>query len=265
MARLERIRKPIGRAARAALGRAGYDLTRREPPADWWPIPPDADDADRATIEATKPYTLTPPERVMGLIAAVRHVVRAGIGGDIAECGVWRGGSMIAVARTLLEEGDRSRTLHLYDTFEYMPEAEDRDVDFNGYPAKDYYPALVPLEAYRYLPFEDVRAALHATGYPAERMRWVKGLVEDTLPDQAPERIALLRLDTDLYRSTRHEMEHLFPRIVDGGVLIVDDYGHFLGARDAVDEYLTGRGIQVLLARMDYSARMAVIRRSPSA
>ena len=84
------------------------------------------------------------------------------------------------------------------------------------------------------------------------------GRVEETIPEAAPERIAVLRLDTDWYESTRHELEHLYPRLAVGGVLIVDDYGHWQGARRAVDEYLAASGARLLLSRIDYTGRMAV-------
>jgi hypothetical protein len=80
--------------------------------------------------------------------------------------------------------------------------------------------------------------------------------VESTIPEHAPESIALLRLDTDWYESTRHELTHLYPLLVPGGVLIIDDYGHLQGARKAVDEYFRDRPI--LLSRTDYSGRIAV-------
>ncbi len=83
--------------------------------------------------------------------------------------------------------------------------------------------------------------------------------MEDTVPERAPEQIALLRLDTDWYESTRHELHHLFPRLVSGGVLIVDDYGHWKGARQAVDEYLDSTGIRLLLCRIDFTGRIAVV------
>jgi hypothetical protein len=98
-------------------------------------------------------------------------------------------------------------------------------------------------------PLDEVRRNLLATGYPADRVRFVVGRVEDTLPDQAPESIALLRLDTDWYASTRHELVHLFPRLAVGGVLLIDDYGHWQGARQAVDEYLAQTGARLLLQR----------------
>ena len=82
--------------------------------------------------------------------------------------------------------------------------------------------------------------------------------MEDTLPEQAPSRIALLRLDTDWYESTRHELIHLYPRLSQGGVLIVDDYGHWDGCRLAVDEYFATEADPVLLTRIDYTGRICV-------
>ena len=83
-----------------------------------------------------------------------------------------------------------------------------------------------------------------STGYPPDRVRYVKGPVERTIPDRLPGGpIALLRLDTDWYESTRHELLHLFPLLSPGGVLIIDDYGHWSGARKAVDEYLGGLAV----------------------
>ena len=86
----------------------------------------------------------------------------------------------------------------------------------------------------------------------------MQGPVEETLPKTAPDRLALLRLDTDWYESTRHELVHLYPRLVDGGVLIVDDYGHWEGCRRAVDEYFAAEADPVLLSRVDYTARIAI-------
>jgi len=92
-------------------------------------------------------------------------------------------------------------------------------------------------------------------------MHFIKGRVEETIPNAAPEQIALLRLDTDWYESTRHELIHLFPRLTHGGVLIIDDYGYWQGARKAVDEYIEENKLSILLARIDSTARMAVVMR----
>jgi O-methyltransferase len=103
-----------------------------------------------------------------------------------------------------------------------------------------------------------VRQAVLSTGYDAARLHFVKGKVEDTLPAEAPPQICLLRLDTDWYESTRHELRHLYPRLARGGVLIIDDYGHWQGARQATDEYLAEQRIPLLLNRIDYGARIAL-------
>jgi len=107
-------------------------------------------------------------------------------------------------------------------------------------------------------PLDRVRRNVLATGYPAERVHFIQGKVEDTLPANAPDRIALLRLDTDWYESTHHELTHLYPRLSPGGVLIIDDYGHWQGSRLAVDEFFAARAYTPLLGRMDYTGRMMV-------
>jgi len=105
-----------------------------------------------------------------------------------------------------------------------------------------------------------VQANLGRTGYPAERIHYVKGKVEETIPATLPSRIALLRLDTDWYESTRHELQHLYPLLSTHGVLIIDDYGHWQGARQAVDEYFAASAEPVFLHRVDYTARLVVKR-----
>jgi hypothetical protein len=105
---------------------------------------------------------------------------------------------------------------------------------------------------------EDVKANIASTGYPAEKIHYVKGKVEDTIPQTIPQRIALLRLDTDWYESTRHELNHLYPLLSRHGLLIIDDYGHWQGARQAVDEYFAGSAQPVFLHRVDYTARLLV-------
>jgi len=250
----------LTRPIRALLRRLGYDVVRRET-APERVYPPDFDADLIALCEAVAPYTLTSPERIAALRDAVRHVVRAGVPGAFVECGVWRGGSMVVVARTLLELGAVDRDLYLFDTFTHMPYPGPEDVDLFGTPAADAYEAASAAEAFRYLSLDEVRAVLEGTGYPAERLHFVPGLVEDTIPASAPERIALCRLDTDWYRSTLHEMTHLFPRISPGGILIVDDYGHFMGAKQAVDEYFAGHGPEVLLQRIDFTGRMVLVPR----
>ncbi|MFI4973000.1 MAG: TylF/MycF/NovP-related O-methyltransferase [Caulobacterales bacterium] len=217
--------------------------------------------ADQRTVYAkVKRHTMTSPERVLALCGAVDYVVARGVPGAVVECGVWKGGSSMAVAYTLIAAGRTDRDLYLFDTFEGMtaPSEHDRRAADSA-PAGDLLDASTVGDKIRcYSSLEEVRANMLATGYPAKRVTYVRGKVEDTLPDRAPDQIAILRLDTDWYESTRHELEHLYPRLSPGGVLIIDDYGAWEGARKAVDEYFGARAAPILLNRIDDTGRIGV-------
>ncbi len=210
----------------------------------------------RAVIEHVRPFTMTSTEALAALCSAVEHLVQRGIEGSIVECGVWRGGSMMAVARTLLDMGVDDRDLYLFDTFEGMVPPSEHDVR-----VLDGLSATRPESLTQSIAVsqDKVAAALRSTGYPTARIHLVPGPVEETLPaGSGPDRIALLRLDTDWYESTRLELEVLYPRIPSNGFVIIDDYGHWAGAKKAVDEYLEQHAPQLYLHRVDYTVRMAV-------
>ena len=216
-------------------------------------FPPDFESSDIEIIRAVEPYTMTSTERIHALVHAVRHIVRNRIAGDMVECGVWKGGSVMAMALALLQLGERDRSLYLFDTFSGMTPPSDADVDYQGQQAHVILDA-VRCEATQ----QEVEKAVFSTGYDREKIQFVRGRVEETIPANAPESIALLRLDTDWYESTRHELLHLFPRLARGGVIIIDDYGHWRGARQAVDEYIAQHQIPLLLHRIDYTGRIGV-------
>lgn len=224
-------------------------------------LPPDLEETFQALHRRCAAETMTSAERMYGLWQAVRHVQSRALPGAFVECGVWRGGSSMLAALTLLAEGETSRDLYLYDTFRGMSEPTERDVSFRGYDARAHWNELRGERGSDVLAYADlatVRANLARTGYPPERVHFVAGKVEDTIPNTIPPSLAILRLDTDWYASTRHELEHLYPRLEPGGVLIVDDYGHWRGARDAVDEYFANSPNPPLLQRLDYTGRMGV-------
>jgi O-methyltransferase len=226
-----------------------------------------ASEFEREVVAKVRPYSITSAPRILSVVDSVRYCVEREIPGAFAECGVWRGGSIIAMILTLQELGRTDRDLYLYDTFEGMTEPTEHDVSAFGRSAVDIWSEAQEREGVAFPEYfneeftEDiVRENVLGTGYPAERVHFVRGTVEETLPEQAPAEIALLRLDTDWYESTRHELVHLYPRLVDGGVLIIDDYGHWKGARRAVDEYFGSEADPLLLSRIDYTARIAVKR-----
>jgi hypothetical protein len=241
----------VKRLVKGILRRVGLDLVRTAPDAG--PLTFDA--AADGIIPRVTPYTMTSPERVNALIRAVRYVAEHDIPGAIVECGVWRGGSMMAAAETLIGLGRTDRDLYLFDTFEGMTEPGVADLKPNGKSAAATFQErrVVGTDGSDWCraSIEEVRANLQGTGYPAGRLHFVKGRVEDTIPSAAPPAIAVLRLDTDWYDSTRHELEHLFPKLAQGGVLIIDDYGAWMGARQATDEYLARTRRRILLHRID--------------
>lgn len=225
---------------------------------------PEASEARLDVIEAVTPLTMTSPERIMALCDAVEHVSNQGIAGDIVECGVWKGGSMAAVARTLKSIGQCERDLWMYDTFEGMSAPTEKDVDFRGRAADrlldeaDASRATEKDSIWCRCGIDAVKAAVLETGYAETKLRFIKGKVEDTLLENAPDQVAILRLDTDWYESTQIELEVLFPRLVTGGVLIIDDYGHWQGCRRAVDEYFLANDVEMFLHRVDYTGRMGI-------
>ena len=227
-------------------------------------------------IRQVLPYTLTTPARLFVLIEAVKYVINNNIEGDIVECGVWKGGSMMAAALALLEMNATDRDLYLYDTFKGMTKPSEEDVTICGDTAHEDYlhrvkrkaPEVYPYTLKRddkrdmsnwcYSSLEEVRKNMFSLRYPRDRIFFIQGRVEDTIPHHVPADISILRLDTDFYESTKHELEHLFPRVSQGGVLIIDDYGHWLGQKKAVDEYIQENRTTIFLNRVDFSCRVGV-------
>jgi O-methyltransferase len=231
---------------------------RNAPPT----IPLDFSAAQKALLKQVRPYTMTSNERVAVLETAVRHVIAQNYPGAFVECGVAKGGSTMAMAYTLLDLKIRDRDLYLYDTFEGMPEPEDVDRGRFGEAALRSWRKRRDTEGrstWINHGLADVRANLALTGYPEEKLHFIKGKVEDTLPGEAPPgAIALLRLDTDWYASTKAELEHLYPKLVRGGIIIIDDYFRWQGARKAVDEYGAAHNIPIFWVRVDDSSVIGV-------
>lgn len=222
----------------------------------------DCDSTFFPIYETCRKFTMTSGERMYGLYKAIEYIEKAKVEGAMVECGVWRGGSMMIVAQTLMGLNRTNRRLYLFDTFEGLPKPdEDLDVDIWGNRGIDgWRPHQVTDQSstWALARMDEVQSNLQSTGYPFENIHFIKGMVEDTIPKQSPSTIALLRLDTDWYSSTHHELVHLFPRLSRNGVIIIDDYGHFKGARKAVDDYLAEHNLPILLNRIDYSGRMAI-------
>lgn len=248
------IRRQLKTRVRHAIHGMGYDVEKR--------IPADLPNHHAGIIATVREFTMTSEKRLSSLITATDYVSAAGIEGAVVECGVWRGGSCMAAMSRLRDLGDTEREVFLFDTYEGMSEPTEHDISHFGDVAvesfDDWKENAEEEQIMCYASLEDVQNNVSRVGYPKDRIHYVKGMVEDTLPQEAPEKIALLRLDTDWYESTRHELETLYPRLEPGGVLIIDDYGFWQGARKAVDEYLAENEIHLLLNRVDGTGRLAV-------
>ena len=250
------------RLVKSLLRSAGYEISRVTAPETLRDQNPDVTDHEWAIYSQIRPLTMLSLERMLANVRAIEYIVQNQILGDIVECGVWRGGSSMAMALALLRLSDTERTLWMYDTFQGMTDPIDADKMHSGASAEELLIAARKHEAAEqslvlaYASLEDVRNNMRASGYPMDRIRFVQGPVEQTIPKTLPDRIALLRLDTDWYESTRHELIHLYPRLSSDGILIIDDYGHWQGARKAVDEYFEGS--RIFLNRIDYTGRLAV-------
>lgn len=215
--------------------------------------------------ERIKPFTMTSVERAYALWSAVNTVLENNIQGSFVECGVWRGGSSMLIALTLLARKAGHREIFMFDTYEGMSEPGPFDKDLHGSHATDLMGGEKGQEIAELVKaaasYEDVRKAMESTGYDMRLVRMIKGDVTQTLPQTQTLRIALLRLDTDFYESTLAELQNLYPRLSRGGVMIIDDYGHWQGSQRAVDEYFADPSTDYakpMLWHIDYTGRGAV-------
>lgn len=236
---------------RRLFARYGYEITPKRG------LPRDFTEQDITLVHQVMPYTMTTPERIFGLRRAVEYISSNHISGAIVECGVWRGGSMMAIAKTLQQLDNTQYDLYLFDTFAGMPQPGEADGLFAQ---QKFEETKIGEDSsdWCYASLSEVKSVMDGTGYNQAKFHFVQGKVEETIPANAPDQIALLRLDTDWYESTKHELIHLFPRLSIGGVIIIDDYGKWAGARQAVDEYLLANNISLLLNRLDDTARIGV-------
>ncbi len=215
------------------------------------------DQEARETILQVYDYTQVSVERLVSVIDAVRYVNRCLIPGAVVECGVWRGGVIMAAAITFGQIGENDRTFYLYDTFSGMPQPGNNDIYIaQQTDARDLFRRRQTAQDssdWNSAGLEEVRGNLAKTRYDADRFITVPGKVENTIPAVVPDEIAILRLDTDFYESTRHELEYLFPRLVRNGILIVDDYYSWSGSREATDEYFAKEKYPIFLVKVGNS------------
>ena len=236
------------RLANSVLSVLNVELRPRSKPSE---LPfPECTQRELALIRKFAPYTITGPQRQWTLLKALEYLDSNALLGDIVECGVWRGGNMMMV-KEARKGHEISRRIFLFDTFSGMSLPTAADVSALGERASDFVGQFK-------VDLESVKATFKQHGLLGPDVHFVKGKVEDTLVNSSslPSEIALLRIDTDWYESTKVELETLYPKLVKGGVLIIDDYGHWEGSRRATDEFFSSE--TMLLLPIDYACRMGV-------
>lgn len=248
----------IIKSINALIKPLGYNISKKKSPI---PFDLQSEKEFLALYEKCKPYTQTTVERLFALYQSCLYVIDNNIEGDLVECGVWRGGSSMMIALTFLSRGITDRKIYMYDTYEGMSEPTQEDIAITGEQAANILERedkQAEDSIWCYASFEEVLANISSTGYPLHQIEMIKGKVEDTLPTQHPTKIALLRLDTDWYESTKIELEILFPKLSLHGPLIIDDFGHWEGAKKAVVEFFANQQFKPLLQRIDFTGRMMI-------
>lgn len=247
----------------------GYEISRFVPKTkrvvEIDTIIPEISESEKEMIATSLQYSMTNPERMWAIVQAMKYLVGKKIEGDVVECGVWKGGNILLFT-LLLEFFNVKKPVWAYDTYEGMSLPTDNDVDFRGKHSKELLVSAPRIaeegthNIWCYSTLDEVMENVQRHAQSSDAIHFIKGKVEETLMDEKnlPEKISLLRIDTDWYESTKKCLEVLYPRLVSGGVLILDDYGHWKGSRKAFDEYFAERGETPFLHRVDYTCRLMI-------
>lgn len=251
----------------------GYEVrypVRKRPPAPTetegsnWGF--DLEQEALEAIEQVKDHTMLSLPRLVTLYQQAAFCEEFEIGGSFVECGTWRGGSVGIMALANLRRGRARRHIHLFDSFESIPEPDEavdgeravREARECGGGAEG---RLVPLPIYGSIGTPDLavnRELLEETiGYNSSFLHYHKGWFQDTVPSDAKQvgDIAILRLDGDWYASTKVCLDHLYDQVVSGGFVIIDDYGCYEGCKKATDEFMRQQQVRAFLHHIDATGR----------
>ena len=225
------------------------------------------DDLTKNEIKRVKKIlnlTMVSSSNLTFLLSAINYIKKNKIHGDYAETGVWKGGVSILSYLTFSEKFKMKKNFYLYDTFEGMSNPEKVDETFKGESSIDLLNKLSKKKVDRKkniliadCSIEDVKKNFKKFSNK-NNLICIKGPVEKTLDikENLPNKISILRLDTDWYSSTKKELEILFPLLEKNGILIIDDYGFWKGARKAVDEYFKNKNVTMF--KIDFTGRMII-------
>ncbi len=234
------------------LGIFGFKISNLDSGLPLFPI--ESTLKEQELINKYLKFSMTNETRMWSLLKSLEYILNKKIDGDVLECGVWKGGC-IGLMDEYLRINNSKKKIYAYDTYDGMSIPSEYDIDFRGIQITEM--VINEYEnIYGYPKKNEVISNLKILGSKLDKIKFIEGMVEKTLMDKKniPEKISLMRLDTDFYQSTRTELEILYPLLSKGGILIIDDYGHFEGARKAVDEYFKEK--KPLMHYIDYTCRL---------
>ena len=253
---------PILRLFKSLFKKINYNLHKIEPINIEQEFP-DSNNFEKELFEIISGYTMTSHERIFALMKSIDFVKHNNVDGDFVECGVWRGGNLILFQK-FIEKYNLSKKIYAYDTFEGMSEPDKIDETFKGESSKDLLNKLYKKKVDRKKSILIADCSIEQVQENFKKfsnknnLTCIKGPVEKTLDlkENLPNKISILRLDTDWYSSTKKELEVLFPLLEKNGILIIDDYGFWKGARKAVDEYFENKNVTMF--KIDFTGRMII-------
>ena len=253
---------PILRLFKSLFKKINYNLHKIEPINIEQEFP-DSNNFEKELFEIISEYTMTSHERIFALMKSINFVKHNNVDGDFVECGVWRGGNLILFQK-FIEKYNLSKKIYAYDTFEGMSEPDKIDETFKGESSKDLLNKLYKKKVDRKKSILIADCSIEQVQENFKKfsnknnLTCIKGPVEKTLDlkENLPNKISILRLDTDWYSSTKKELEVLFPLLEKNGILIIDDYGFWKGARKAVDEYFENKNVTMF--KIDFTGRMII-------
>ena len=253
---------PILRLCKSLLKKVSYDLVKKEK-FNFKDHYPEASDFELKLYETCSKFTMTSHERIFSLMNSIKFINDNKVEGDFVECGVWKGGNLI-LFQNYIDELNLDKKIYAFDTFEGMSKPQDIDVTYKGEKSKIMLEKLAKKKVDRNENILIAECSLKNVirnfneNCKNNNLICIKGLVEDTLKIEKniPNKISILRLDTDWYSSTKKELEILFPLLEKNGILIIDDYGYWKGARKAVDEYFKNKNVTMF--KIDFTGRMII-------
>ncbi|HYM33215.1 MAG TPA: TylF/MycF family methyltransferase [Candidatus Cybelea sp.] len=220
-------------------------LIYEDPSQDPWSKPEfDPEKRIRGLDWPLRAHTMIGKFRMENLRGAVEHVLKNSVPGDLIETGVWRGGACIYMRAILKAYGIDDRTVWVADSFEGLPLPDPERYPADRGDAHHKYPELA-------ISLEEVQANFAKYGLLDDQVRFLKGWFKDTLPTAPIEKLAILRLDGDMYESTMDALTALYEKVSPGGVIIVDDFGVIPACRQAIHDFRNARRIDAPIQPID--------------